>query len=257
MNSRPAHPHSSTAAVTPAHARRTRAKIRVLVISGHDLIRRGVCALIGAERDMEVCGTISGETSSAQAMEFVCPDVVVVEPSRCRRETALIQRIRAATPGVRMIALASQRHVGVGEEVCHARVVAHLCQPDLASRVLAAIRRGPRAAAADDADPPAGDRLSGGQRRDTRGRPQLDPVEHAIMELIGEGVPGRAIAVRLHLSVAAVAEYRRRIRAKLNLSSGAHLIRYCVRWAGGGGAAARRRRPAAGLRLSRTGAPGA
>jgi DNA-binding NarL/FixJ family response regulator len=48
--------------------------------------------------------------------------------------------------------------------------------------------------------------------------------------LIGEGVKTAAIAERLHLSVKTVETYRKRIRAKLDLSDGTELAHYATQW---------------------------
>jgi DNA-binding CsgD family transcriptional regulator len=49
--------------------------------------------------------------------------------------------------------------------------------------------------------------------------------------MIGRGVPTRAIAVRVGMSVAMVEAYRRRIRSKLNFPTACQLVQFCVRWA--------------------------
>jgi DNA-binding NarL/FixJ family response regulator len=54
--------------------------------------------------------------------------------------------------------------------------------------------------------------------------------ELEVFQLIGEGEKTSEIAKRLHLSIKTVETYRDRIRNKLNLRDGAHLVHFATQW---------------------------
>lgn len=204
--------------------------IRVCIIDHHDFVRRGLAALIDTEPDMTCCGELDGESSVRDALRRLKPDVVLVDVSRrSGRGLQLIQEVRAIDPQIRVVALSMDRSpahrsrmIDAGAETCVAKL-------DLARRVLQAIRRA------------HGSRAYGNGARfgrsegsidvpSTRHRTQLGETEWQIVELIGRGVPARAIAVRLGLSVQAVEAHRSRIRDKLKVLTGPELVEFCVGW---------------------------
>jgi two-component system NarL family response regulator len=58
---------------------------------------------------------------------------------------------------------------------------------------------------------------------------RLGPRECAVLKLITEGEPSRAIATKLTISVSTVEAHRRNIMRKLGLHSIAALTRYAIR----------------------------
>jgi DNA-binding NarL/FixJ family response regulator len=51
-----------------------------------------------------------------------------------------------------------------------------------------------------------------------------------VFQLIGNGYATRQIAERLNLSVKTIDSYREHLKLKLNLDSGADLVRYAIQW---------------------------
>jgi len=60
---------------------------------------------------------------------------------------------------------------------------------------------------------------------------RLSDREFEVFQLIGQGQTTRQIAQRLHLSVKTVEVHRANIKKKLELVSGAELVRFAIRWA--------------------------
>jgi DNA-binding NarL/FixJ family response regulator len=59
---------------------------------------------------------------------------------------------------------------------------------------------------------------------------RLTDREFEVFELIGKGMPSRAIAANLKISTKTVDAHRSHIKEKLGLADGTELVRYAVRW---------------------------
>jgi DNA-binding NarL/FixJ family response regulator len=58
----------------------------------------------------------------------------------------------------------------------------------------------------------------------------LSDRELEIVNLIGNGMPTREIASKLHISVKTIETHRTHIKSKLNLPNATQLMQFCVRW---------------------------
>lgn len=210
-------------------ARDLRSRVtRVLIIDGHDLVRRGLAALLNAQPDMQCCGEAGVDEQAFGLVASCRPDVVVIDVSAMRGAgLVLVQRIRKHDASIRIVALAMTEWPELVERSLTAGAVAFVSKNGLADRVLEAVRR----------HQPGRTKLPEAGRGDwpmeRRGRSAgvLDPIEREIMCLIGRGMPTPEIAVRLGLSVVRVEGYRRRVRAKLNCPTGTQLVEFCARLA--------------------------
>lgn len=199
-----------------------------MVADDHELVRRGLAALVNAEEDMECCAEVPCTDAALDAAIRCQPDVVVIDISLSRGEgLALIQRIRNYNTRILIVAVAMSDRPGLEDRIRDAGAAEFVVKTDVAARVLEAIRRTRRKqlernleAVAEQPPRPA----------PVRNSQCLDAEERAIVEMIGQGIPTRAIAVRLKMSVATVEAYRRRIRGKLNFPTATQLVQFCVRW---------------------------
>jgi DNA-binding CsgD family transcriptional regulator len=69
-----------------------------------------------------------------------------------------------------------------------------------------------------------------GSMKARSGVDSLSDRELEVFQLIGQGLATGEVARQLNLSVHTVDTYREKIRAKLNLKSGAELVQRAVRW---------------------------
>lgn len=65
---------------------------------------------------------------------------------------------------------------------------------------------------------------------DKTGPAQLSDRELEVLQLLGQGVPTREVADKLHLSVKTIESYRANIKRKLGLGNASELMRYAVDW---------------------------
>ncbi len=204
---------------------------RVLVVDNHEFVRRGLAALIDAEEDMVACGAVACDANAVDAVVRLRPDVVIIDVSLARgMGLELIQRIRRCGLGCRIVALAMIERPELVEQIFDAGAAAFVRKTDLAARILETIRRSGNGRRQEEAVERSG---AEGTARHSSGHSGrcLEPLEREIVEMIGCGIPTRAIAIRLGISVSLVEAYRRRIRSKLNFPTGTQLVEFCVRWA--------------------------
>ena len=93
-------------------------RIKVLIADDHAVVRIGLAALFGTERDMQVVGQAKdGEEAVAQALA-THPDVIVMDLRMPKADgAAATQRLKAQMPGVRVLILTSY---GEADGVAHA-----------------------------------------------------------------------------------------------------------------------------------------
>jgi DNA-binding NarL/FixJ family response regulator len=202
---------------------------KVLIVDNHALVRRGLAALVSAEGDMVSCGDVPCTEAVLDTVAALRPDVVVMDVSTpdatCLR---LMQRIRKGDAHVRIIALAMTDKPGLMERVLDAGAASLVLKNDLVSRILTAIRRDQKQRRMQNVPRRPFSQVP--RQSASRIERRLDIQERAIVEMIGLGVPTRAIAVRVGLSVSMVEGCRRRIRTKLNHPTASQLVQFCVRW---------------------------
>lgn len=55
------------------------AKIRILVADDHETVRKGVCAILSARKDIEVCAEAANGEEAVQKAKELKPDVVIMD----------------------------------------------------------------------------------------------------------------------------------------------------------------------------------
>jgi len=201
----------------------TTTQIRVLLVDDHEVVRRGLQAILERNHEITVvaeAGTVASAVSEAARVK---PDVIVMDlrlPDGSGVEAC--RQIRSADTDAKVLILTSH----ADEDALFAAVLAgasgyvlkdldpsgiqhaiievgrggSLLDPQLASRVLERMRR------SGTAQHPADDAFA-----------SLTPQEDRILEMIGDGLTNREIAERLSLSEKTVKNYVSGIYAKLRV----------------------------------------
>jgi two-component system, NarL family, response regulator DevR len=215
-------------------------RVRVLLCDDHELVRRGLRALLESDLTIEVVGEAGSADEAVASSAATAPDVVVMDvrmPGRsgieaCRDirahreqtkvliltsfadDEALFSAIMAGASGyvLKQIhgndLLTAIHRVSKGES---------LLDPSVTGRVLARIR---------------GDVLAG----EEGGVEQLTPQERRIIGLVAEGMTNRQIGEKVHLAEKTVKNYVSNILMKLDLSRRAEVAAFMARRRRGGDA---------------------
>jgi two-component system response regulator DevR len=193
--------------------------IRVFLLDDHEVVRRGVAELLGAEPDLEVVGEASTAVEALSRVPAVRPDVAVLDVRLPDGDGVTVCReLRSAFPELRCLMLTSfaddealfdsimagasgyvLKQIRGTDLVGAVRAVAagqSLLDPRTTARVLERVR-----VAAARKDPLAG----------------LSEQERVVLELIGEGLTNREIGERMFLAEKTVKNYVSHLLAKLGM----------------------------------------
>lgn len=209
----------------------------MLVVDDHEVVRRGVAALVERTPDMRVCGQAGTRDEAVRLAEGQHPDVVLMDV-RLGAETGIdaMREIRARRPETQVLILSSfgddetvisaLRSGAAGYVLKQVDGTALLdavrsaagghstLAPELTDLVVARLRR---------ATPPAKDELLA----------RLSPQEERVLGLIAQGLTNREIGDRLYIAEKTVKNHVSRILCKLEMSrraeAAAHYTRHAAR----------------------------
>jgi DNA-binding NarL/FixJ family response regulator len=207
--------------------------IRILLVDDHEIFADGLAALLAAEHDMHVVGTVADSHESLQRAVQDAPDVVVMDismPGMNGIETT--RRITKERPETKVLCLSmhgERRFVQAALEAGASGYVLKECALDevaLAIRTVGAGRTYLSPGVAGVVVDAMRDRRNG---TDTSAFSVLTDRERAVLQLLAEGHSSKEIATRLHVSIKTVGTHREKIMSKLDINSVAGLTKYAIR----------------------------
>jgi DNA-binding NarL/FixJ family response regulator len=205
--------------------------LKVVLVDDHELVRRGVAAVLAAEGDLEVTGQFGDGAEAIDACERLRPDVVVMDlrmPGTSGIEATAALRERLPQTGVLVLTVSEQASdlqeaLRVGAQ----GYVLKGATPDELVRAVRQVAQGwavisPAMAGKLLGDFPSSD--GGGQGAD-----DLSGREWDVLGLLAEGLSNREIADRLVLSENTVKTHMRAILTKLHLKNRIQAAAYARR----------------------------
>ena len=203
-------------AQTPANA----VTIRVFLMDDHEVVRRGVAALLSAEDDIEVIGEAGTAAEALARIPAVRPDVAVLDVRLPDGDgVSVCRELRSQLPELACLMLTSFDDDDALFEAVMAGASGYVLKQIHGSDLVGAVRT--VATGQSLLDPRSTARML--ERLRTR-QEKNDPLkglteqERHILELIGEGLTNRQIGERLFLAEKTVKNYISNIFAKLGMS---------------------------------------
>ncbi|MGB7423334.1 MAG: response regulator transcription factor [Ornithinimicrobium sp.] len=193
--------------------------IRVYLLDDHELVRRGLRDLLGAEADVEIVGEAGTAAEARMQIPTLHPDVAVLDARLPDGSGIEVCRdVRAQDPGIRALILTSYDD----EDALFAAILAGAAGFVLKQISGSGLVEGIRAVAAGKSllDPAATARVMDRMRRGDARQRQLDlltPQEQRVLALITEGLTNRQIGTQLSLAEKTIKNYVSSILAKLSL----------------------------------------
>lgn len=215
-------------------ARQTGRHVRVMVVDDHDVVRKGIRAVLAETDDLEVVAEADGMRQAIENVERMTPDVVIMDLRLADENGIEVTRdIRAHRPDIRVLMLSSF----ADEEAVLAAILAGASGYVLKQVSGDDLIRSIRAVANNEnlLDPRVTrgvlDRLRGDARliKDKR-LARLSAQEERVLELIAEGQTNRQIGDRLHLAETTVRNYVSSILGKLEVARRAEAAAYLARY---------------------------
>jgi len=212
-----------------------RAKLKVVLVDDHPIVRQGLAQMISREPDMEVCGEAETAAEALKAIAACHPDVAIVDLSlKGTGGLELLKDIKVRFPKLPVLVLSMYDESMYAERALRAGAKGYMMKEEATEKVLAAIRGilGGKiylseAMASRLLHMAVGGRTPGGVSPTER----LSDRELEVFQLIGQGYGNTDIARQLHLSPKTVETYRAHIKEKLGLSGATELLQHAIHWA--------------------------
>ena len=208
---------------------------RILLVDDHELVRRGLRALLEMQPGWVVCGEAADGRAAVDLAQKLAPDMVVMDigmPQLNGIEAA--RQILERTRGIEVLMLSVHDSEQAVREVIGAGARGYVLKSDagrdLVAAVEALLRResffSPSVAMSVRA---AALKISAPTRASLRPAGVLTRREREVLQLLAEGRANKAVAKLLGISVKTAETHRARIMRKLRFKSLAELVRYAIR----------------------------
>ena len=203
--------------------------LRILLADDHELVRKGLRAVIEAQSGWQVCGeATTGREAVAKARELQ-PDIVVMDftmPELNGMEAT--RQICAVLPRTQVLILTMHESEELVREVLAVGARGYVLKSDAGRALVDALK------ALAEQKPYFTSKISalvlkGYLNPITRENPALTPREREIVQLVAEGRSTKELADKLGISPKTAETHRTNIMRKLNLHSVSEVVRYAIR----------------------------
>lgn len=214
----------------------TRARIRILIVDDHHVVRHGLRQLLEREPDMEVVGEAGSGTEAVRVATEQQPDVVLLDvklddldgPEVCRR-------IGAAAPGTAVVMLTSYLQDAVILRSLAAGAKGYLIKDvelHEVKRTIRAVHRGHSVL-----DPKVASRViakamaPGGKATNGKAVSQvaLSETDLAILRHLAKGLTNKEIGAQVHLSAYTIKDHLEKIGVALAVRSRTEIVAEALR----------------------------
>jgi len=209
--------------------------LRILVADDHEIVRRGLCAILESHSGWEVCGEAADGREAVEKTRQLNPDVVILDigmPSLNGLEAT--RQILRGNPLQRVLILTVTDAEQLIEEVLKAGARGFVLKADAAKDLTMAVE-----ALQQDRtffNSRVGELVlngflqGGGPASKMQALlPRLTAREREVVQLLVEGKSTKEVAVMLNLSVKTAETHRSNIMRKLGLHCLSELVLYAVR----------------------------
>ena len=209
--------------------------IRILLADDHEVVRRGLRALLETHPGWEVCGEAADGRAAVELAQKLAPDIVVMDigmPQLNGFEAT--RQILERTRGIEVLVLSVHESEQLVREVIGAGARGYVLKSDagrdLVAAVEALLRREPFFSPSVALSVRAADlKVAGSKRPSLRPPGGLTRREREVLQLLAEGRANKAVGKLLGISVKTAETHRARIMRKLGMKSLAELVRYAIR----------------------------
>jgi len=204
------------------------ARVRVLIVDDHDMLREGLASFLGAYPDLQLAGQAANGREALRLCEVDCPDVILMDlrmPDMDGVEAT--RRILERHPGVKIVALTSFGEEELVRTELQAGAIGYLLKDISADELARAIR----AAHAGRAtlSPDAAQALVESANQPPAPGLDLTEREREVLTLMIEGLNNTQIAGRLTVSPSTIKTHVSNILSKLGVASRTEAVTLALR----------------------------
>lgn len=208
------------------------ATFRIVVADDHEVVRKGLIAILTQRPEWQVCGEARNGREAVEKAKVLMPDVIVMDVSMPGLNgLEATRQIVKANPAIKILILTLYDSDQVIRNVLDAGARGFLLKSDSGCELVAAVDallRHKTYFTSKVAAMVLQGYLRGGTPF-TAGRNPLTPREREVVQLLAEGSCTKEVAVALGLSVKTAETHRNNIMRKLQLHGVSELVLYAVR----------------------------
>jgi len=210
-------------------------KIKVLVAEDHTIVRKGLCALLHAESDIQVIGEAENGRQALKMAEELQPDIVLMDITMPELNGMdATRQLKKRFPSMKILILSMHSTEEYIFQTLKAGASGYLLKRSAPTDLIKAIH----VAHAGDSflSPSISSKVITHyvkQKEDQNAAPmgldKLSDREREVLQLIAEGRANRDIAKDLFISPKTVEAHRSNIQRKLKLAGTAELTKYAIK----------------------------
>ncbi len=214
-------------------------KLKILIADDHEIVRKGIAAMLSNEEGFEVCGQAVDGRDAVRLAEKLKPDIVLLDITMPELNGIdATRQIRRVAPEARVIIFTMHDAERLVHEVFQAGAFGYVLKSDVGTHLLAAVRKvgsGERYFSSKvsemvfDAYLRAGASEGGSRDAAAAEESRLSARERETVQLLAEGKSNKEVASTLGISVKTAETHRAAIMRKLGLAAFSDLVRYAIR----------------------------
>jgi DNA-binding NarL/FixJ family response regulator len=210
-------------------------RLRILVADDHEIVRRGLVAMIKSHPDWEICAEADNGRQAVEQANQTKPDIAILDIGMpVLNGLEATRQILREHPGVRVLILTITDTDQAVQAVLDAGARGFILKSDAARDLVTAVEalsHNKTFFTARVADLVLSGFLNKSPRstRSAVSLPGLTSREREVVQLLAEGKSTKEVACHLNLSVKTAETHRSNIMRKLGLHSVSELVLYAVR----------------------------
>jgi DNA-binding NarL/FixJ family response regulator len=205
---------------------------RILIVDNHPIVREGLRRIIEREDDLRVCAEADSVRGARTAIKESSPHMLIADISLNQGDGMnLVREVRAHNPLLPILVLSIHDEAIYAERMLSIGANGYMTKQASSEQIIHALRRvldGGIYVSEAVASHMIRGAFGGARNRPENPIERLSNRELQVLQLVGKGLSSREAAHSLNLSIKTIESHRQRIRSKLNLRSGAQLVRFAI-----------------------------
>jgi DNA-binding NarL/FixJ family response regulator len=211
-----------------------RTNTKILLVEDHEIVRKGIHALLTRNSDFAVVGEASDGSEAIKCLESVSPDLVLMDMNMpVMNGMECTKYIKKKFPGIKVLVLSMHDHENYLIEMLEAGADGYILKNSTNDELIFAIKkvlnRGKYIGSELALSLIEKIKLEKNKTWIQENTLDLSEREKKVLELIADGLTNAEIADKLFTSIRTIETRRKRLLEKTGTINTASLIRYAVR----------------------------